>query len=107
MYEPKFAQMAFSESDYPFDNSFQSKALCNMRGAIGLIADNKADFLAKGDAYLKNFEGSILEAIRSECEEGNNDEELICAYRELNDQSKLIDRDEFLDLLSQDWDERH
>lgn len=77
-----------------------------LSGCIGFSARNKEGFLADGMNFLDNFEENALGKIEEE--RGNdNDRELIDAFHHLIEQSKQIDRDVFLKLCSDDWDERN
>lgn len=108
MHEQKFVRMAVAEGGRPPEGDYTSenRAVHKLAFGIGMLAGNKDKFLEEGVRFLGYFDSSVLESIRNE-KEGNNDQELIDAFRLLIDEFKQINRDVFINYLNEDWDERH
>lgn len=108
MYEYKFLRMAISEGGRipEGDRTAENRALDQLSFGIGMLASNKDEFLEEGVRFLGYFDSSVLESIRNE-KEGNNDKELIAGFKLLLSEFKQINRDVFMNLLIEDWDERH
>lgn len=108
MFEQKFVRMAVAEGGRipEGDCTAENHAQHILSFGIGFDAETKDEFLEEGVRFLGYFDSSVLESIRNE-KEGNNDQELIDAFRLLIKESKQINRDVFINLLSEDWDERH
>lgn len=108
MFEQKFLKMAVAEGGANFEGDYtpENRAARQLAFGIGMLAGNKDEFLAEGIRFLGYFDSTVLESIRNE-KEGNNDQELIDAFRSLLTEFKQINRDVFVNYLIEDWDGRH
>lgn len=109
MFEQKFVRMAVAEGGRIPEGGYTAENRAEHQLSsfgIGMLAGNKDEFLEEGIRFLGYFESSVLEKIRDE-KEGNNEKELIKAFRLLINEFKQINRDVFINLLIEDWDERH
>lgn len=109
MVEIKFFYMAVSEGGRPMDGDYiPENIVCHrMSFGIGFDVETRERFLKEGINFLKNFESVCVDEIRNEQDNGDNDQQIIQAYRDLIVESKQVDVDKFLNLLGKDWDERH
>lgn len=109
MFEQKFLRMAVAEGGRTPEGGYTpaNRAEHQLSSfGIGMLAGNKDEFLEEGIRFLGYFESSVLETIRNE-NEGNNDQDLIEAFRSLLTEFKQINRDVFVNYLAEDWDDRH
>lgn len=109
MFEQKFVRMAVSEGGTNLAGEYtpENRAQHILSFGIGFEVETKDEFMCAGAAFIKNFEAAVEEHIRSEREDADNSEEMVAAFQNLIEQSKQIDMDVFISLLSGDWDERH
>lgn len=108
MFENKFVDMAVSEGGRPVGGDYTAENIVMNRLSFGIemVAHSRESFLKEGINFLQNFESECVEEIRNEQEDGDNDQHIIEAYRDLIVESKQVDVDKFLNLLGTDWDER-
>ena len=106
MFEEKFLAMAISEGGRPLvgDRTPSNIVQHELSFCIGISAHSKEEYLEAGQNFLDNFEAEVLESMRSESEDRDNDLDLIAAYEQLVIESKKIDRNIFLKMLEEDWE---
>jgi hypothetical protein len=89
MFEEKFLRMAISEGGRSLDGERTPNNIAqhNLSFCIGMMANSKEEYLEAGRNFLDNFEAEVLESIRSECKESDNDLDIINLFQ---NQKKLI-----------------
>lgn len=108
MFEQKFYEIAITQNRHGFGRgSLAERAAGRLTGCVGLDTDTKIEYLNEGSLFLEEFENRVKNVIKEEKECGDNNSELIQEFQKLLTEFKQINRDVFMNLLSEDWDERH
>lgn len=108
MFEQKFYEIAITQNRSGFgEGTLADKAAGRLTGCLGFDSDTKIEYLNEGSFFLEDFEKQVNEAIKEEKECGDNKKELIREFDKLLSEFKQINRDVFMNFLSEDWDERH
>lgn len=108
MFEQKFYEIAITQNRSGFGRgTLAGKAAGRLTGCVGMGSNTKIEYLNEGSCFLEDFESQVKEAIKEEKDCGDNNRELIQEFEKLLSEFKQINRDAFMNLLIEDWDERH
>ncbi len=108
MFEQKFYEIAITQNRFGFgQGTLAERAAGRLTGCVGLDTDTKIEYLNDGSLFLQDFENREKNVIKEEKECGDKNSELIQEFQNLLFEFKQINRDVFMNFLSEDWDERH